>query len=108
MMLHHALAGALLLCSLQQKPAIPKVDDARKYRVKKQREGPDHGDDSNSLYAAVGRRACHDSGIILPKEVVEKAAWAWRDSQTATKGWSYGPKGNTAYGSMTAGGVAAL
>ena len=37
-----------------------------------------------------------------------KASQAWRDTQTATRGWSYGPKGNRAYGSMTAGGVAAL
>lgn len=97
--------------------------------VKKQRDGPKNGDNSNSQYAALGLRACHDSGIVLPKEVVQKAAQWWRDSQCgdppappvkggrvatgsaaawpAARGWSYGNKG-TAYGSMTAGAVGAL
>jgi hypothetical protein len=79
-----------------------------KYPVKKQRDGPEHGDNSCSQYAALGLRACHDSGIILPREVVQKAAQSWRDDQGAAKGWSYGPKGNNAYGSMSAGAIAAL
>jgi len=53
-------------------------------------------------------RACHDSGILLPKEVVVKAAESWRDLQGPAGGWSYGPKNNSAYGSMTAGAIAAL
>jgi hypothetical protein len=79
-----------------------------KYLVRKQRDGPDRGDNSNSQIAILGLRACHDAGIVLPKEVVAKAAQWWKDSQGVTKGWSYGPKGNRPYGSMTAGGVAAL
>ena len=91
----------------------------QKYKVKKQRDGRDHGDHSNSQFAALGLRACHDAGIILPKEVIQKAAQAWRDLQCGVpgkgeglkaepRGWNYGPKGNPPYGSMTAGGVAAL
>lgn len=86
----------------------PDIAVETKYAVRKQREGPDHGDNSNTQYAALGLRACIDANIIIPKEVIARAAQAWRDTQTAARGWSYGPKGNTAYGSMTAGGVAAL
>ena len=86
----------------------PEIDVRTKYKVLKQREGPNTGDHSNSQYAILGIRACHESGIVFPKEVLEKASQAWRETQTATQGWSYGPKGNKAYGSMTAGGVAAL
>jgi hypothetical protein len=82
----------------------PKPD----FAVEAQRAGPDRGDNSNSQYAALGLRACHDSGIVLPKEVVAKAARSWRDLQGPAGGWSYGPKNNSAYGSMTAGAVAAL
>jgi len=86
----------------------PDIDELTKYKVLKQRGGPNSGDHSNSQYAVLGIRACHESGILFPKEVLAKATQAWRDSQTVQKGWSYGPKGNRAYGSMTAGGVAAL
>jgi hypothetical protein len=92
-------------------------------QVKKQREGPRSGDNSNSQYAAFGIRACRDFGFDLPKEVLEKAARWWRESQTGAplgpapggvappiepRGWSYGPPGNRPYGSMMAGAVAAL
>ena len=86
----------------------PDIDVQTKYRVAKRRAGPNTGDHSNSQYAILGIRACTESGILFPKEVLTKASQAWRDTQTAAKGWSYGPKGNRAYGSMTAGGVAAL
>jgi hypothetical protein len=86
----------------------PDIDVKTKYKVQRQRWGPPTGDHSNSQYAILGIRACHESGILFPKEVLEKAAQAWRETQTLQKGWSYGPKGNRAYGSMTAGGVAAL
>ena len=86
----------------------PDIDVKTKYKVQPQRTGPPTGDHSNSQYAILGIRACHESGIIIPKEVLMKATQAWRETQTAAKGWSYGPKGNRPYGSMTAGGVAAL
>jgi hypothetical protein len=105
-----------------QKPAV-----RMKIPVKKQRDGPDHGDNSNSQYAALGLRACHDSGIVLPRETVEKASQWWRESQIGNPpppvkgakvatgpnappvephGWSY-ESGGKAYGSMTAGAVGA-
>ncbi len=50
-------------------------------KVKPQRTGPDHGDNSNSQYAALGLRACHDGGIVFPRELVERARKWWVDGQ---------------------------
>src|SRR5436190_1837239 len=63
----------------------PKV--VHKLPVEKKREGPPTGDNSNSQYAALGLRACHDAGIVLPKETVIKPAkkW-WTTSQLGDKG----------------------
>ncbi len=106
-----------------QKPPV-----RQRIPVKQNREGPRSGDNSNSQYAMLGLRACHDAGIILPREVILKAEKWWRESQegnvngvpprgaplpTGTVpaaeplGWSYGGKSN-GYGSMTAGAVGAL
>src|SRR5439155_25657558 len=82
----------------------------------------------HSQYAALGLRACHDAGIVLPKEVVQNARKWWLESQhgaaekgVATggegsgppRGWCYSKesvcaKGHHPYASMTAGGVGAL
>jgi hypothetical protein len=94
-----------------------------KIQVQKQRDFGRGGDNSNSQYAALGLRACHDAGIILPRDGVEKAQKWWHDSQCdhgaaaqgnatpggagPSRGWSYSMKGSP-YGSMTAGAVAAL
>jgi hypothetical protein len=43
-----------------------------KKKVEKKRDG-NGNDNSNTQYAALGLRACHDSGIILPAAVVDKA-----------------------------------
>ena len=86
-----------------QKPAVKQ-----KYPVKRQREGPDHGDNSNAQYALLGLRSCHEAGILIPKELIQRAALWWRETQGAKGGWSYGPKKNSSYGSMTAGAVSAL
>ncbi len=96
-----------------QKPAVKK-----KLAVKKQRDGPARGDNSNSQYALLGLRACHDAGIVIPKSVIEKAVQWWHESQDAPgkdtptgsappRGWGYQGKGSS-YGSMTAGAVGAL
>jgi hypothetical protein len=99
--------------------------------IRKMQEGPPTGDNSNSQYAALGLRACHDAGIIIPKAVVLHAQTWWRISQhdeelkegekraavstgegvaAAPAGWCYGPKdhGHTAYSSMTAGAVGSV
>lgn len=111
--------------------AKPKV--LQTITIKKMKEGPGEGDNSNSQYAALGLRACHDAGIVLPRDVIEKAQKWWRDSiheegakdkkgkpSVATgpgaamtgepAGWCYGSKahGHAAYGSMTAGAIGAL
>lgn len=39
------------------------------------------GDNSNSQYAALGLRACHDAGIVIPSETVARAAAWWRRTQ---------------------------
>jgi hypothetical protein len=59
----------------------PKPPVRLNIKVKPQRAGPDHGDNSNSQYAALGLRACHDGGIVFPKELVERARKWWVDSQ---------------------------
>jgi hypothetical protein len=108
-----------------QPPAGVRVKPpVRQYlEVKKQGTGGGH-DNSNSQYAALGLRACHDAGILLPKEVVERAEKAWRECQTEGRkgksadaptaggtappeGWDYGG-GRQPYGSMTAGGLGSL
>ncbi len=82
----------------------PKV--TRKVPIKQMKTGPAAGDNSNSQYAALGLRACHDAGIVMPSEVVELAEKGWRES-TPSGGWDY-HKGNGPYGSMTAGAVGGL
>ena len=53
----------------------------QRLRVEPSREGAGEGDNSNSQYAALGLRACHDAGIVFPLRVVDKAIEAWRESQ---------------------------
>jgi hypothetical protein len=105
----------------------PKVRS--KIPVKKMKDGPATGDNSNSQYAALGLRACHDAGIVLPADVVQHARKWWIESQhdsaqekgVATggeiaappRGWCYSKssvcdKKHHPYASMTAGAVGAL
>jgi hypothetical protein len=113
----------------------PKV--TRRIPVRRTREGPAAGDNSNSQYAALGLRACHDAGILLPKDVIQLAKKWWVDSAigdpkggkneaVATgagkihgvpQGWCYRgyhhdlkycKNPDQAYASMTAGAVGAL
>jgi len=65
----------------------PKVKPVvkNKIKVKKDRDGEGH-DNSNTQYAALGMRACYDSGI-LPEEKVIDSAMKWlRDCQKKTQG----------------------
>lgn len=110
------------------KDGKPKV--LQHVAVKKMKEGPDSGDNSNSQYAALGLRACFDSGVTLPEGVILLAVKWWRESQfkdpkkdekkVATgpaisgkvEGWNYKDENAQAdkppYRSMTAGGVGSL
>ena len=100
--------------SVREKPPVTK-----KIPIKKRRDGPLTGDNSNSQYAALGLRACADAGIQFPNAVLNAGALWWRNSQKPDKnkggykaeGWCYGPKehaDHAAYGSMTAGAVGSL
>jgi hypothetical protein len=103
----------------------PKV--VRRLPVKKMRDGPPTGDNSNAQYAALGLRACHDGGIDLPRTVVLAAKDWWIKSQgpeeapnsgyEGVRGWGYHKPGakddddddkNNMLGSMTAGGVGSM
>jgi len=75
--------------------------------VKQMKKGPARGDNSNAQYAALGLRACHDAGIVMPPDVIELAEKWWRDGIGAD-GWGYLSKNDSGYGSMTAGAVGAL
>lgn len=69
------------------------------------------GDNSNSQYAALGLRACYDMGILIPKEVLERAIAWWETNQNSDGGWGYSPGGaasDSSWGSMTAGAIGAL
>lgn len=98
-------------------PPQPKSKSVRKVVVTRKRDGPAAGDNSNSMYAMLGLRACHDAGIVIPRVTIEKAAKWWRDSQSRTapkgalaaaEGWCYSRHDHKPYGSMTAGGVGSL
>lgn len=100
----------------------PKV--VRRLMVKKKKD-EGGSDNSNSQYAALGLRSCHDAGIGIPEEVIERAIKWWREKQenassknekpaaTGTGmvaeplGWDY-KDGGSAYGSMTVGALGAL
>jgi hypothetical protein len=108
----------------------PKV--VQRVAVKKMKDGPEAGDNSNTQYAALGLRACFDSGIELPEAVVLMAVKWWRESQFPSppkdadkdgkpdvvsgsgkaEGWNYKDKTAQAdkapYHAMTAGGTSSL
>ncbi len=54
------------------RPAKIKPKVRQKIVIKKTRDGTTH-DNSNTQYAALGLRACHDSGVVIPKEVTAQA-----------------------------------
>jgi hypothetical protein len=107
----------------------PKV--TRRVPVRKMKEGPARGDNSNSQYAALGLRACADAGVVVPKEVLQLARKGWIEAQHPAsskdgaavasggaaagppRGWCYAradvcAKEHRPYGAMTAGGLGAL
>jgi len=110
--------------------ARPKPPVVRYIPIKRTKFSPsDRGDNSNSQYAALGLRACHDAGIVFPQDAVELARKWWETNQQGAKagdrpdvatgnrmaaeprGWDYA-KGGTSqekpFGSMTAGAVSAV
>jgi len=85
-------------------------------------DGTGRRDNSNSQYAALGLRACADSGILLPESTLTRGERWWRTTILIDKkveknavasggegpqGWGY-KKGDDPYNSMTAGGAGCL
>ncbi len=116
-----AVAGPKDIASVGGKPPggerkKPKV--VRRIAIKKMTDGPASGDSSNSQYAALGLRACHDAGIIIPRDVLELARKHWREATHGNegtresgeaKGWGYyGSDFRGSYGAMTVGGLSSL
>jgi hypothetical protein len=107
-------------------PADPGRSPAKgvmqRFAVRKRRDGPPAGDNSNAYYAALGLRACYDAGIVIPDDVIERARAWWVKTQFPDelnnpsigpiRGWGYGSwksaNAKAAYGSMTAGGLASV
>jgi hypothetical protein len=54
---------------------------AKTLPLEKTKDGPAGGDNSNSQYAALGLRACHDAGIKIPEKVIVLARKWWYDTQ---------------------------
>lgn len=117
-----ASAGKPQAAGPRQKPKV-----VTRSPVEKRVQGPATGDNSNSQYAALGLRACHDAGIQLPRETVVKLAKRWwatsqlgdkggKDTSVSTgvgpltadpRGWSY-TTNDPAYSSMTTGAIGAV
>jgi len=103
----------------------PRV--VRRISIKKQKDGPASGDNSNTQYAALGLRACYDAGIMFEESVIALAVKWLLESQhppedgaganavasggdARPRGWNYRTPGDDKdpYGSMTAGAVGCL
>jgi hypothetical protein len=104
----------------------PKV--VRKLPLKQTRNSAGYGDFSNTQYAALGLRAAHDAGIVLPKEMIGRAIQAITAAQQAgpppkggapslpsgrkARGWCYDDPCrcplHRPYGTMTAGMVSSI
>jgi hypothetical protein len=61
-----------------------KPEVKNKKKVEKKRDGTPN-DNSNSQYAALGMRACHDSGIVFQESVISKAMEWWKKAQKNDK-----------------------
>src|SRR5436190_21803155 len=116
-----------------------KPEVKNKIKLTKKKDGPgQRSDNSNCQYAAVGMRACHDAGIVFPKEWIEKCKQYWAATQHPgekgaakdkpsvasgsgsipvgdPRGWCYSDgqgsdcgHGGNAYSSMTAGAIGAV
>jgi hypothetical protein len=97
-----------------------------KISISQTRFGGESGDNSNSQYAALGLRACHDANVVVPRATIALARKWWesalqmdkdKDNKVATGagisvppgGWGYRLAHNKEpYASMTAGATGAL
>jgi len=59
-----------------------KPEVKNKIKLTKKKEGPaQRSDNSNCQYAALGMRACHDAGIVFPKEIITLCRQYWVATQ---------------------------
>ncbi len=96
-------------------PTLPLPPGAAPKQTRTGQAGPNN---SCTLFAAMGLRACAEAGLRIPRETLERGAQAWRNSQQPDAdagfpdraGWCYlrEEKDHHPYGSMTAGGLGAL
>ncbi len=83
--------------------------------------GAANGDNSVSAYAALGLRACAEAGVTVEPSVLERAQRWWTSCQNPDGGWGYSDAvnapatgdlaqntGDSSYGTLTAGALAAL
>ncbi|HXX94800.1 MAG TPA: hypothetical protein VEN81_14330, partial [Planctomycetota bacterium] len=98
-----------------------RIKPAPKTRITltKLRDGGGDGDRSNSAFAILGLRACHDAQVLVPRASLELADKALRASAhdagksngVMERGWTYGsgqPGGIRPSGSMTADALGSL
>ncbi len=65
----------------------PATKAGRKVPVRKMKTPPGQGgDNSNSQYAALGLRACHEAGIVFPRDAIEKARRSWLECEHPAEG----------------------
>ena len=112
----------------REKPPVQRHIPIKRTRF----SASDRGDNSNSQYAALGLRACHDAGIVFPPDAIELARSWWQKNQQGAAGknkpltnvatggnkntaepggWDYAKAGTSQekpYGSMSAGAVSAV
>jgi hypothetical protein len=118
-------SGGPAVRSLGGKEGGPRVKPpvSKRLNVTQTRFVGESGDNSNSQYAALGLRACHEAGINIPKTVIHQARNWWistavKDGEkdavasgggSLPQGWGYRiTDGAEPYGSMTAGAVGAV
>lgn len=80
--------------NINPKPREP--GDKRKVKLVRQKPPEnlgDRGDNSNSQYAALGLRACYDTGIEIPVETLQLAKQWWEKTQFPDGHWQYGTSG---------------
>lgn len=71
-------------------------------------KAPGIGDNSNSQYAALGLRACHEAGLLFPDETITQGCSWWEKTQQADGAWAYDAVDKKGYASMTCGGIGAI
>lgn len=93
-----------------EKPNVTKM--LKVIQIKRRKEGPSNGDNSNTQYGCLGLRACMESKIIIPDEVFARTKKWLESSQNADGGWGYNganlPQATDSYGSMTVGALGGL